>query len=138
VINSDNGYVIKLEIPSELKFIYVLDSVISEILREMEFDEESIEQVNLAVIEAGTNAIKHGNQNDSTKVVNFQFRLYPDKIGIKIRDQGEGFKIEQVDDPLNPENLLKTSGRGIFLIQMCMDEVKFNKLGNEINMIKYK
>ena len=135
--NSD-GYVIKLEIPSEIKLIYVLDSIISEILREMEFDEESREQVNLAVIEAGTNAIKHGNQNDPNKTAYFQFGVYPDKITIKVRDEGKGFEIEQVDDPLDPENLLRTNGRGIFLIQACMDEIEFNEIGNEISMIKYK
>lgn len=135
--NSD-GYVIKLEIPSELKFVYVLDSVISEILRKMEFDEEAVEQANLAVIEAGTNAIRHGNKGDSDKGVRFQFGVYPDKITVKVIDEGEGFEIEQVDNPLNPENLLRTNGRGIFLMQTCMDEVKFNDCGNEINMVKYK
>lgn len=137
MLNS-NGYIIKLEIPSEMKLIYVVDSVISEILREMEFDEKAREQVNLAVIEAGTNAIKHGNKGDSNKIAHFQFGVYPEKITIKVRDEGEGFNIKQVDNPLNPENLLKTNGRGIFLIQMCMDEVEFNERGNEINMVKYK
>lgn len=136
--NSDDGYVIKLEIPSEIKLIYVLDSVISEILRELEFDEEAREQVELAVIEAGTNAIKHGNNNDANKIARFQFELYSDKITIKVKDEGEGFKPGQVDDPLNPDNLLKNSGRGIFLIQMCMDELSFNERGNEISMVKYK
>lgn len=136
--NSDNGYIIKLEIPSNLKLIYVLDSVISEILNEMEFDKEAIQQVNLAVVEAGTNAVKHGNKNDPNKAARFYFGVYPDKITIKIEDEGEGFQPEQVDDPLNPENLLRTSGRGIFLIHMCMDEVEFNDFGNEISMVKYK
>lgn len=136
--NSDNGYVIKLEIPSNLKLIYVLDSVISEILNEMKFDKEAIQQVNLAVVEAGTNAVEHGNQNDPSKVARFQFGVYPDKITINVVDEGDGFQPERVDDPLNPENLLRTSGRGIFLIHMCMDEVKFNDRGNEISMVKYK
>jgi len=138
VSNSDNGYVIKLEIPSNLKLIYVLDSVISEILNEMKFDEEAIQQVNLAVVEAGTNAVKHGNRNNPSKVARFQFGVYPDKIMIKVVDEGDGFQPERVDDPLNPENLLRTSGRGIFLIHMCMDEVKFNDCGNEVSMVKYK
>lgn len=135
--NSD-GYVIELKIPSKMKLIYVVDSVISEIISEMGFNEEARKQVNLAVIEAGTNAIKHGNKGDSSKIAHFQFGVHSDKITIKVRDEGEGFEIAQVDDPLDPENLLRSNGRGIFLMHSCMDEVEFNERGNEINMVKYK
>ena len=131
-------YLIKLEFSSDMKLIYILDAVISEILKEMGFPEEASEQVNLAVIEAGTNAIKHGNKNDPNKKVHFEFEISTDKLTITVRDEGEGFNPDEIRDPLNPENLLRPSGRGIFLMRTFMDEVKYNETGTEVTMIKYR
>ena len=130
--------VIKLELPSEMQLIYVLDSVVSEILKEMKFEEESAEQVNLAVIEAGTNAIRHGNKGDITKRAHFEFRIGEDRLTVKIRDEGDGFDPDDVADPLDPVNLLSTGGRGIFLIRVSMDEVCFADEGRELTMVKHK
>ena len=71
---TDHKGEIVLSIPSEDKYIYLLDLVVSYAAKEMHFDEETAEQVNLAVIEAGTNAIKHGNKNDPEKAAEFRFR----------------------------------------------------------------
>ena len=131
-------YVIKFEMPSEIKLIYLLDSISNEVLKVMDFKEEDVEQVNLAIIEAGTNAIKHGNKNDPNKRVNFQFCLCEDKLTVIVNDQGEGFDTSQLPDPLDPENLLKSNGRGIFLMQICMNEVTFDENGSEVRMVKYK
>jgi serine/threonine-protein kinase RsbW len=130
--------VIRIDFPSTMQFVYVLDAVISEILRELGFDEETSEQVNLAVIEAGTNAIKHGNKEDPEKRAHFEFILNPDRITIVIKDQGSGFDREAVDDPLDPANLLKSSGRGIFLMETCMDSVEYEASGTVVRMVKYK
>jgi len=130
--------VIKLEIPSDMKMLYVLDAVITEVLKEMNFSEEAAEQVNLAVIEAGTNAIKHGNKNDPSKRVYFELRISDDKLTVVVRDEGEGFNPDEVGNPLDPENILKPSGRGIFLMRALMDEVKYDKKGTEVRMVKYK
>ncbi len=132
---------IALDIPSEFKHIYLLDLVLSYIAREMDFDEETKEQINLAVIEAGTNAIKHGNQGDPAKSVHFRFDLSDGQLAISIRDCGEGFKPDEVDNPLSPENFMKPCGRGIFLMKALMDEVEFDVSGNcgtEVKMVKYK
>jgi serine/threonine-protein kinase RsbW len=137
-VDKPREYVIKLELPSEMKFIYILDAIISEILKEMDFSEEVAEQVNLAVIEAGTNAIKHGNRNNPSKKAYFEFRASDDKITVTVRDEGEGFDPEEVSDPLNPENFLRPSGRGIFLMKTLMDEVRYNEKGTEVTMVKYK
>lgn len=131
-------YLIKLEFSSDMKLIYILDAVVSEILKEMDFPEEASEQVNLAVIEAGTNAIKHGNKNDPNKKVHFEFGISPDKLTITVRDEGEGFNPDEIGDPLDPENLLRPSGRGIFLMRTFMDEVRYNETGTEVTMIKYR
>ena len=130
--------VIRLDLPSSMQLVYVLDAIISEILREMGFDEETSEQVNLAVIEAGTNAIKHGNKEDPNKRAYFEFAVHPDKIAVVVRDEGQGFVREEVADPLDPVNLLKSSGRGLFLMEACMDVVTYGNSGAVVNMVKYK
>ena len=137
-METSQEHTIQLEIPSKIKLIYVLDAVASEILQEMEFDEETAEQANLAVIEAGTNAILHGNGNDANKRVYIQFLVGEDKLTVMIRDEGQGFNPNAVPDPLDPDNILNASGRGIFLMQMLMDEVSYNEQGTEVQMVKYK
>ena len=104
----------------------------------MDFDEETGEQINLAVIEAGTNAIKHGNKEDPDKRAHFEFILNPDRLTIVVRDYGDGFDREKVADPLEPTNLLKSSGRGLFLMEECMDSVVYEGSGTIVKMVKYK
>jgi serine/threonine-protein kinase RsbW len=137
-VATSQEHVIRLEIPSEMKLIYVLDAIVSEILREMEFDDEAVEQANLAIIEAGTNAILHGNSNDPNKRVYFQFFVGEDKLTVTVEDEGVGFNPDKVPNPLNPENLLNTTGRGIFLMQTFMDEVNYSEKGTKVQMVKYK
>ncbi len=130
--------VITLSLPSSMQHVYLLDVVVSEILKEMNLGEDVQEQINLAVIEAGTNAIKHGNKEDLSKKATFQFVLADDKFTIVIRDEGEGFTRQEVADPLDPENLLKSSGRGLFLMEACMDSVTYEANGTIVKMVKYK
>lgn len=127
-----------LSLPSTMQLIYLLDTVISDIMKEMKFDEEVQEHVNLAVIEAGTNAIKHGNQEDTDKNATFEFLIDEEKLTIVITDEGPGFEREEVANPLDPENLLKSSGRGLFLMEACMDEVVYEAEGTIIKMVKYR
>jgi len=132
---------ITLDIPSEFRHIYLLDNVLSYVAKEIRFDEETKEQVNLAVIEAGTNAIKHGNKNDPDKLVHFRFYISDDGLTIYVKDSGHGFDPRSVEDPLSPENVMKPCGRGIFLMKALMDEVEFTMSGNcgtEVKMVKYK
>ena len=130
--------VIRLDLPSSIQHVYLLDTIVLEILNEMEFDEEAIEQVSLAVIEAGTNAIKHGNKEDLNKHAHFEFIVQPDKFTVVVQDEGKGFRREDVADPLDPANLLKSSGRGIFLMEACMDSVTYEKSGTMVTMVKRK
>ena len=137
-MGSTTEQVIRLDLSSSMQHIYLLDTIILEILGEMEFDEESTEQVSLAVIEAGTNAIKHGNQEDLNKSAHFEFIIQSDKLTVIVQDEGKGFKREEVPDPLDPANLLKSSGRGIFLMETCMDSVTFEQSGTIVKMVKHK
>lgn len=105
-------------------------------------DEDQLHWVSVAVRESTVNAIKHGNKNDPSKRVIIEFSPVPgagaEELVIRIEDQGEGFVPEEVADPLAPENILKSSGRGIFLIRNFMDETVLKKVpgGMEIRMVK--
>ena len=132
---------IVLSIPSADRYVYLLDLVVSYVAREMEFDEETLEQVNLAIVEAGTNAIRHGNGNNPEKTTEFRFRIEEDKLVVFVKDCGTGFDPEDVADPLSPENFMKPCGRGIFLMHALMDEVEYimdEDSGTEVRLVKYR
>lgn len=105
-------------------------------------DEDATHWVGVSVRESVINAIKHGNRNDSSKRVFVDFEAAPEtapELTIRVRDQGAGFDPEELADPLAPENLLKASGRGIFLIRNFMDQVELRRApegGMEIQMTK--
>ena len=89
--------------------------------------------------EAAVNAVLHGNAYDPAKKVSLDFERTASDLVITIRDQGKGLDPAKIPDPLAPENLLKTSGRGIFLIRSFMDDVQINPstAGTEIKLIKH-
>ena len=93
--------------------------------------------LSIALTEAITNAIIHGNEKDPTKRVFAHALIEPERIVLQITDEGRGFDYQKLADPTQKENLLKQSGRGIFFVRYFMDEVKFNHVGNEITMVKY-
>jgi serine/threonine-protein kinase RsbW len=102
------------------------------------FDEEETDRVAMSVREATVNAVLHGNQYDPKKRVTVAFEVTPESLSVSVRDEGKGLDPGSVPDPLAPENLLKQSGRGIFLIRAFMDEVRFRSMdpGTEITLIK--
>lgn len=117
--------------------------VCDHIARELGLDEEAIHWTGVAVRESIINAIKHGNQSDLAKHVFVEFETdtvdRAPALIIKVRDQGQGFDPETVADPMAPENLLKASGRGIFLIRNFMDDVRLRRApegGMEVLMTK--
>ena len=135
--------VVRLEFTSAFDMIDLALTVGDHVAREIGFDEESIHWIGVAVRESIINAIKHGNRHYATKhvFVEFETELREDGRGLmtSVRDEGEGFDPEALDDPLAPENLLKSNGRGIFLIRSFMDDVRLRRLpegGMEIRMIK--
>ena len=93
--------------------------------------------VSIALTEAITNAIIHGNEKDPAKRVFAQALIEPERVVFQIADEGRGFDYQKLADPTKKENLLKQSGRGIFFVRYFMDEVKFNQAGNKITMVKY-
>jgi serine/threonine-protein kinase RsbW len=134
---------------TELRVSYTLDSTLetvdsaeqtaSRIAAESGFDEDVVMQISMAVREAAVNAVLHGNAYDPEKKVKLDFERTGNDLVITIRDQGKGLDPAKIPDPLAPENLLKTSGRGIFLIRSFMDEVQIlpSQTGTEIKLVKH-
>ena len=132
---------IVLSVPSEDKYIRLLDLVVFHVAKEMDFAEEAAQQLNLAVIEAATNAMRHGNCGDPGKAIQIRFCIAEDKLTVCIKDCGAGFDLEKIGDPLIPENVMKPCGRGVFLMKTLMDEVEYCMNGNsgtEVRLVKYK
>lgn len=102
------------------------------------FNEDEQSNIAMAVREAAVNAVLHGNAYDPAKKFFLRYESTLDALVITITDQGGGLDMETIPDPLAPENLMKGSGRGIFLIRAFMDEVKFRNThpGTEITLIK--
>ncbi|PYR64273.1 MAG: ATP-binding protein [Acidobacteria bacterium] len=139
-----NGHqVVRLEFTSAFEMLDFVQVVSDHMGRGVGLDDDAVHWVGVAIRESVINAIKHGNRNDATKrvFVEFETTTPPDPPGllIRVRDQGEGFDPESLANPLDPENLLKASGRGIFLIRNFMDDVQLQRApegGMEIRMTK--
>jgi serine/threonine-protein kinase RsbW len=116
---------VRLILPSDIRFLPLVNAVTEEFARELHLDQEAVEAVALSVVEASTNAISHGNRYDAMKDVEICYGRSPDAMVVTVRDQGTGFDPASVPDPLAPENLLRESGRGIFICRSFMDEVGF-------------
>ena len=133
---------VHLEFTSAFEMLDFVQIVSEHMGRSIGLDEDSRHWVGVAVREPVINAIKHGNRNDSSKRVFVDFEAAPEavpELTIRVRDQGAGFDPGELADPLAPENLLKASGRGIFLIRNFMDQVELRRVpegGMEIQMIK--
>jgi len=109
------------------------------IAAEAGFEDEEIVKISMAVREAAINAVLHGNAYDPSKKVTLAFERTTRDFVIVVRDQGRGLDPGKIPDPLAPENLLKTTGRGIFLIRSFMDVVEIHpsRTGTELRMIKH-
>ena len=135
-------HTVRLEFNSAFDMLDFVQVVSDHVGKMAGLDDDQLHWVSVAVRESVVNAIKHGNKNDQNKRVIVEFSPVPphdaDAIIIRIEDQGEGFVPEEVADPLAPENILKSSGRGIFLIRNFMDETVLKKVpgGMEIRMVK--
>jgi serine/threonine-protein kinase RsbW len=132
---------VHLEFTSAFEMLDFVQVVSEHMGRSVGLDDDARHWVSVAVRESVINAIKHGNRNDSTKhvFVDFEAAQGVHELVIRVRDEGEGFDPEEVANPLAPENLLKASGRGIFLIRSFMDHVHVRRVpegGMEISMMK--
>ncbi len=122
-------------IPNSLAQLRQPERRILEAVRRVGFSEEQTFGVKLALEEALTNAIKHGNGNDPARRVIIRYGVAPTRLVIEVIDEGGGFSPEDVPDPTDDANLQKPNGRGIMLMRAYMTHVEYNTAGNAVRMI---
>ena len=135
-LKNDTQIMENIKFPSEEKYIRETSTKILEGLSQYGLDEDTIFDIKLCIEEAVRNAIVHVNKLDKKLWVKINYWVEGGKINIEIEDEGNGFKAESLPDPTSGSNLLKGSGRGVYLIKKLMDEVRFNASGNKITMVK--
>jgi serine/threonine-protein kinase RsbW len=130
---------LSLSLKSTMESVAAVESAAEKLAVEAGLDEDECFHVTMAAREAAVNAVLHGNGYDMAKQVFASFENTGVALVITIADQGKGLDPDSLPDPLAPENLLRGTGRGIFLIRSFMDEVHFRQLhpGTELTLVKY-
>jgi serine/threonine-protein kinase RsbW len=137
------GGTVRLQIHSNFDMLDFVQMVSDRMGQLAGMDDDTIHWIGVAVRESVINAIKHGNREDHGKLVTVEFTFTPaqdpGELIVRVLDQGEGFEPGEIADPLAPENLLKSSGRGIFFMRSFMDDVTLRRAsegGMEVRMVK--
>jgi serine/threonine-protein kinase RsbW len=138
-----DGHVIRLVLPSSFELLDLVQVLSDRLSAIAGFDEDMTHWVSVAVRESVINGIKHGNREDPSKHVTVEFVLRPsnrpEEFIVRVLDEGEGFDPEEIANPLDPENMLKSSGRGIFFMRNFMDDVTIARRpegGMDVRMTK--
>ena len=131
---------VSLTLSSSLASVDQAERAAEDYAERVGFDEDTRGNIAMAVREAVVNAVLHGNAYDAGKTVTVTFEVANDDLLVKVADQGVGLDPDTIPDPLAPENILRGSGRGIFLIRAFMDEVNFRQLhpGTELTLLKHR
>jgi len=134
---------VSLTLDSTLATVRVVEETAQEYAQSAGFDPDVASHLAMVAGEAAANAVIHGNRYDPAKHVTATFEITPAALTIKVADEGPGMDADSIPDPLAPENLLRASGRGVFLMRAFMDEVHFRNLqpgtenpGTEITLVK--
>jgi serine/threonine-protein kinase RsbW len=125
------GGTIRLQIHSNFDMVDFVQVISDRVGQLAAFDDDTVHWIGVAVRESVINAIKHGNREDRRKHVTVEFQLTPrgtpEEFLVQVLDEGEGFDPEAIANPLDPENVLKSSGRGIFFMRSFMDDVSIER-----------
>ena len=124
--------------PSHIKYLPEAEDLTSRISKELLFDEDARDDLSIAITELFNNALHHGNKNDASKKITITFTVLSGGLQISVRDEGKGFEPAKIKNPLDEENILKTSGRGLFLVEQLVDEIdyKVSPKGSEVIVFK--
>ena len=125
--------------PSRIETVAAAAAAVAEFMSRSGISDDAAFGIDMAVREAVTNAVLHGNREDGNKTVDIVLKSSPDAVEISVHDQGPGFNPEDVPDPTAKENILKASGRGIFFMRTFMDEVDWSirpEGGTTVRMLK--
>ncbi|WP_323755607.1 ATP-binding protein [Roseivirga sp.] len=128
---------ISIEIPSLVENIRIVESFIDNAKDKYQLDDDLYGNIMIAVLESVNNAIIHGNKLEKSKFVQLSMILEETSVTFLIKDEGNGFVINDLPDPTSPENLTKPGGRGIFLMKHLADEVTFKDNGQEVKLTFY-
>jgi serine/threonine-protein kinase RsbW len=138
-----DDHLVRLELPSSFELLDLVQVLSDRLSSIAGLDEDLTHWVSVAVRESVINAIKHGNREDRTKHVVVEFmlrpRTRPQEFVVRVLDEGEGFDPSDIANPLDPENMLKSSGRGIFFMRNFMDDVSITRRpegGMDVRMSK--
>ena len=115
----------RLVLPSHIEAVANVAAAVTGFIRNCGAPDDAAFGIEMAVREAVTNAMVHGNHEDEAKSVEVVFNCHDNELEVEVRDEGIGFDPADVPDPTDPANLLKTSGRGIFLMRTFMDDVQY-------------
>lgn len=128
-----------ITLKSTMESVSEVEAMAEKLANAAGFDEDESFRITMAVREAAVNAVLHGNEYDPAKQVTASFENNGKSLIFIVSDQGKGLDPESLPDPLAPENLLRGTGRGIFLIRSFMDEVHFRQLhpGTELTLVKH-
>ena len=130
---------IDLLLDSTLDSVDIAEEAVLKEAQELGFDEDNLHEIGMAVRECMVNAVVHGNRYNARKKVHAMIQRTSDRLSIVIQDEGDGFDMAELPDPLADENLLRHSGRGLLLIQAYMDEFQIRPRepkGTEVKMVK--
>lgn len=127
----------ELRISSKIDNISLVENLIDEISVEIGLVADIYGNILIAIIEAVTNSIVHGNNNDESKSVFINVYFNSPELVFKIEDEGSGFEFDHVPDPTKPDNVEKPDGRGVFLMRHLADDISFDK-GGAIVTLKFK
>lgn len=122
------------EFPAKIENISKVESIIDNICSEYDLGCEKYGKICMAVIAAAENGIIHGNKLDSEKYLNLSYKINDREIGFVVSDQGAGFNYKIVPDPTNIKMKLVKKGRGIYVMKLLSDEIKFRGRGNEVEL----
>ncbi|MFO7768309.1 MAG: ATP-binding protein [bacterium] len=124
--------------PSNQDAVVKAERLAERFTEHLDFDEDQRVDVAIAITEAVNNAVEHGNRLEADRTVTVRLEWRDSELVITVRDQGRGFDLDSVDDPLSPENLTKPDGRGLLIVRSLMDSVEVNPSseGTEVVMVK--
>ena len=129
----------EIKLPSRIESVEEAATKADEFAKRQGLGEDFVSAIDLAIRESVANAVKHGNKFDEEKDVDLTLARTTEGLEITVRDYGPGFEVDEIPDPTNPENLLKTSGRGILFMRAFMDVVEWSNHeggGMVVKMIK--
>lgn len=130
---SDN--VLQLKLPSTHESLETIVTAVEQFSEVQDFDEDFAYRLLMVATEGATNAIRHGNKFDKDKPIQVELRAKETQIHLWVRDEGRGFDPTDVADPLDTENMLEESGRGLFLIEHMADKVTYEMEGRTMHAV---